>query len=91
MPLVVPGINSTGSGDNLQNEWMSKLMGKKLTDSASDHSVSTTYFMLSARFLAQMGRSNSRGEQSFSKKELPSNHRVVEGESMMSMDHKPDR
>lgn len=91
MPLVVPGITSTGGGDNLQNEWMSKLMGKKLTDSAGDHSVSTIYFMLSAQFLAQMGRSNSHGEQSFSKKELPSNHRVVEGESMMSMDHKPDR
>ncbi|KAF7508317.1 hypothetical protein GJ744_009462, partial [Endocarpon pusillum] len=59
-------ITSTGGGDNLQNEWMSKLMGKKLTDAASDPS-------------------------SFSKKELPSNHRVVEGESMMSMDHKPDR
>lgn len=40
MPLVVPGITSTGGGDNQQNEWMSKLMGKKLTDSASDHSVS---------------------------------------------------
>jgi len=42
MPLVVPGITSTGGGDSQQNEWMSKLMGKKLTDSASDHSVSHT-------------------------------------------------
>ena len=62
MPLVVPGI--TGGSD--KNDWMTKLMGKKLTDSTSDHS-------------------------SFSKKELPANHRVVEGDSMMTMDHNPDR
>ena len=62
MPLVVPGI--TGGAKN--NDWMTKLMGKKLTDSTSDHS-------------------------SFSKKELPTNHRVVEGDSMMTMDHNPDR
>jgi hypothetical protein len=39
MPLVVPGITSAGGGDKQQNDWMSKLMGKKLTDSTSDHSV----------------------------------------------------
>jgi len=63
MPLVVPGI--TGGPDK-NSDWMTKLMGKKLTDSTSDHS-------------------------SFSKKELPANHRVVEGDSMMTMDHNPDR
>lgn len=41
MPLVVPGITSTGGGEDRQNDWMSKLMGKKLTDSASDHMVSS--------------------------------------------------
>lgn len=66
MPLVIPGITSTGAGDGQQNDWMSKLMGKKLTDSAGDHS-------------------------SFSKKELPSNHRVVEPNGVMTMDYSPDR
>ena len=39
MPLVVPGINSTGGGN--KDEWKSKLLGKKLTDShEGDHQVS---------------------------------------------------
>lgn len=63
MPLVIPGLSG---GADKNSEWMNKLMGKKLTDSKSDHG-------------------------SFSKKELPSNHRVVEGDSMMTMDHNPDR
>lgn len=32
MPLVVPGINSEGSGDQTQS-WMQKLMGKKISES----------------------------------------------------------
>ncbi|MCJ1372161.1 hypothetical protein MMC20_003383 [Loxospora ochrophaea] len=32
MPLVVPGITSTGE-NNQQSEWMNKLVGKKLGDS----------------------------------------------------------
>jgi len=63
MPLVIPGMSG---GADQSNDWMTKLMGKKLTDSGTDNT-------------------------SFSKKELPSNHRVVEGDSMMSMDHNPDR
>ncbi|KAF4997131.1 hypothetical protein ACHAPU_008600 [Fusarium lateritium] len=34
MPLVVPGINSTG--DNTE-EWMNKLVGKKLSDEESSN------------------------------------------------------
>ena len=63
MPLVVPGLSG---GADKNGDWMNKLMGKKLTDSKTDHG-------------------------SFSKKELPANHRVVEGDSMMTMDHNPDR
>ena len=47
MPLVVPGINSSLTGDK-KNDWMSKLMGKKLSDSTSDELVwafSALYFM----------------------------------------------
>lgn len=32
MPLVVPGITSTGKGDDLQSDWLNKLAGKKLGD-----------------------------------------------------------
>lgn len=41
MPLVVPGLmNSGGSNsNNQQDDWMNKLVGKKLTDSASDNMV----------------------------------------------------
>lgn len=41
MPLVVPGLmGSAGSNSNNQQEdWMNKLVGKKLTDSASDNTV----------------------------------------------------
>ena len=63
MPLIVPGI--TGGADQT-SDWMTKLMGKKLTDSTSDHA-------------------------SVSKKDLPANYRVIEGDSMMTMDHNPDR
>lgn len=40
MPLVVPGLMSSGgSNNNSQDDWMNKLVGKKLTDSASDNTV----------------------------------------------------
>ena len=40
MPLVVPGLmNSGGSTNNNQDDWMNKLVGKKLTDSAPDNTV----------------------------------------------------
>ncbi|KAK9543669.1 hypothetical protein V6Z88_010036 [Aspergillus fumigatus] len=37
MPLVVPGINSDMGSD--KNEWLSKLVGKKISDSTSDVTV----------------------------------------------------
>ena len=40
MPLVVPGINST-SGDNAE-EWQNKLVGKKLSESESNETVSSS-------------------------------------------------
>lgn len=38
MPLVVPGINSVGGKD----EWINKLMGKKISESSGDETVSLT-------------------------------------------------
>ncbi|KAE8452294.1 hypothetical protein EG329_000994 [Mollisiaceae sp. DMI_Dod_QoI] len=35
MPLVVPGINSGGDNSKTE-EWMNKLVGKKLTDGTPD-------------------------------------------------------
>lgn len=39
MPLVVPGLMTSGGSNNQQNDWMSKLVGKKITDGASDEVV----------------------------------------------------
>ncbi|KAL9621587.1 MAG: hypothetical protein Q9160_003979 [Pyrenula sp. 1 TL-2023] len=64
MPLVVP--DASGAKDDLKSEWMQKLLGKKLTESITDH-------------------------QSFSKQELPKNHRVLDQDSMTTMDFQPER
>ncbi|KAL1607843.1 hypothetical protein SLS60_002781 [Paraconiothyrium brasiliense] len=63
MPLVVPGIQSTG-GPQIE-EWTNKLMGKKLGD--------------------------NHDEVTFAKQDLPQEHRVLQPDSMSTMDHKPDR
>jgi hypothetical protein len=39
MPLVVPGINSNDSASKTE-EWMNKLVGKKLGEEASNETVS---------------------------------------------------
>ncbi|OAP60654.1 hypothetical protein AYL99_05656 [Fonsecaea erecta] len=37
MPLVIPGINNTGSsGSGNTEEWMTKLMGKRLGDTSNE-------------------------------------------------------
>jgi hypothetical protein len=38
MPLIVPGINS-GGANSKTDEWMNKLVGKKLGDGSSDATV----------------------------------------------------
>lgn len=39
MPLVVPGINNKAPSTDPKEEWMTKLAGKKLSDSTSDSTV----------------------------------------------------
>ncbi|KKK22719.1 hypothetical protein P175DRAFT_0555165 [Aspergillus ochraceoroseus IBT 24754] len=43
MPLVVPGITNTGgantSGQATKDEWLNKLVGKKLSESSSDETT----------------------------------------------------
>ena len=41
MPLVVPGITANNLGDSKTQEWLSKLMGKTLTDGDSSETVSS--------------------------------------------------
>ncbi len=38
MPLVVPGV-MTSNGGSQQDNWMSKLAGKKITDSTTNETV----------------------------------------------------
>lgn len=42
MPLVVPGVTANNLGDSKTQEWLSKLMGKTLTDGDSNETVSFT-------------------------------------------------
>lgn len=44
MPLVVPGLSSTG-GDDKTTGWMNKLTGKKLGDS-SNETVRILFYVL---------------------------------------------
>jgi len=38
MPLVIPGITGSDPKKSNNSDWTTKLMGKTLTDSSSDHS-----------------------------------------------------
>ncbi|KAL8675837.1 MAG: hypothetical protein Q9186_007561 [Xanthomendoza sp. 1 TL-2023] len=41
MPLIVPDLNpASTSADTAQQEWMTKLMGKKITDSGPSDNLS---------------------------------------------------
>ncbi|KAL8660526.1 MAG: hypothetical protein Q9168_008440, partial [Polycauliona sp. 1 TL-2023] len=76
MPLIVPDLNPTTNAsssdnsapDNNAQEWMIKLMGKKITDSAT----------------------NSEDNLSFSKQDLPKEHRIVEPGALLTRDFKPE-
>ena len=40
MPLVVPGLATPASNNTQQEDWLNKLVGKKITNGASDELVS---------------------------------------------------
>jgi hypothetical protein len=42
MPLVVPGMLNTNDAQGSKEEWMSKLAGKKISDSTSDVNVGSS-------------------------------------------------
>lgn len=87
MPLIVPGLNPT---NNAQQEWMTKLLGKKITDSApSDNLVSPPLNAFS--YIRYRAGITEHICKSFAKTELPKDHRIVEPGAMLSQDHNPDR
>ena len=45
MPLVVPGLMGGSDNNNQLDEWMNKLMGKKLTEGSSDATVQLIFFL----------------------------------------------
>jgi hypothetical protein len=47
MPLVVPGITSNSSGG--KDEWLNKLVGKKISDSSSNETVCLLLYLFSFR------------------------------------------
>ena len=54
MPLVVPGLMTSASNkddkQNTQEDWMAKLIGKKITDGSSDEVVWTAFAHFAFRF-----------------------------------------
>jgi len=86
MPLVVPGIQSKG-GEGVE-EWSNKLMGKKIGDNHDEvvcSPLSSPSQSIVQLFLLTITR------QTFAKQDLPEEHRVLQPDSMSTMDFKPDR
>lgn len=88
MPLVVPGLMTASDTRNPQEDWTNKLVGKKITDGASDEMV--RIFTLDRSGMVWYGIMLST-VQSFAKKDLPKTSRVIEHGSMITQDHNPDR
>ena len=84
MPLIVPGINNT-MGVEPKTMWMNKLAGKTLSDTATDTLV--CHYFLDSSLQTQL----TTVIQSFSKKDLPKETRIIESGSIVSKDYKPDR
>ena len=84
MPLVVPGLMGGSDNSNQLDEWMNKLMGKKLTEGSSDATVRLKpYLSKRPRTLINV--------KSFAKQDLPKEHRVLEPGAMTTQDYNPNR
>ena len=107
MPLVVPGVASTKSGGDARiEEWTNKLVGKKLSDEAATETVRPpsppspqSHNCCSTMMHPLCGmRRNRRFQltwilcpQTFCKKDLPEQCRVIGPNQMVTMDFRPDR
>lgn len=86
MPLVVPGINNN-SADGKTEEWANKLVGKKLHDEETNETVSGTQSLtFNLVFFRRLTCC-----QTFCKRDLPEQTRVIEPGMMVTKDFKPDR
>lgn len=83
MPLVIPEL-SYGNKDN----WQSKLVGKKISESTSDVTVCPFIFEGMA-FQRQL--LSTHYFQTFAKKDLPKEHRIVKPNDAVTMDYNKDR
>ena len=95
MPLVVPGLQSKGSDDKT-NKWMNDLVGKKLGDSSNETVCQPITQTPHPSPLPQVGVTRQEMliinfSQTFAKKDLPKEHRVLGPNDMATMDHKPER
>lgn len=100
MPLVVPGIQSEG-GQGIE-AWTNKLMGKKIGDDHNE-TVRPSFLLPSSLLHYPTLGSPSWCEryskvdkltcipQTFAKKDLPEQHRVLQPDSMKTMDFRPER
>lgn len=84
MPLIVPGITSNDGKSSKTDDWMNKLVGKKIGE-GSDAVVSLVQ-ETSCKSMA-----NSYICKTFAKKDLPQETRIIEPGQMVTKDFKPDR
>ncbi|KAH9870647.1 hypothetical protein IAQ61_006125 [Plenodomus lingam] len=98
MPLVVPGLQSKDGSSS--EDWMGKLMGKKLGDTHDEvvcfwpffPAHLFDFFLPPFLYHHQLSHANTTNTtQTFAKADLPKEHRVLKPDSMSTMDHKPER
>ena len=88
MPLVVPETASGRASDASQS-WISKLAGKTIGDSHTDQVRLPTLAFMWAVLVP--GHALINLMQTFAKHDLPSNHRIVRPDSMLTQDHNSNR
>jgi hypothetical protein len=73
----------SGGGGDKNQDWMSKLAGKKIGDSSNETVCYSSRSPSASLDLITL--------QTFAKTDLPKSHRVVKEGDMMTQDHNPDR
>jgi hypothetical protein len=84
MPLVVPGL--MGNSGDKTDEWTNKLVGKKLSEQESNETVRAC-----RPLPLESPDTDSGNSQTFCKRDLPQETRVIEPGQVVTKDFKPDR